>query len=463
MRRDDQQPRSAVGRAARRWPAPHDRRTGRRLVAILAACGLAAGIAACGSSSGSSKSAASGAAKGGVVHLTFWSWVPGIAQQVKMFNKSHPDIQVNLLQTPTGAQGTYAKMFAAIKAGDAPDVGQLEFDVLPAFVATGGVLNLAKYGATSDASKFTPSSWKQVSFGNGVWAIPQATGPTGLFYNAALFKKYGLAVPTTWAQFASEAVSLHKAHPGVYMTNFDTDPSWLAMFAWQAGGNWFAASGNQWKLGFTDPGSEQAAQYWQKLIAEKAVPAEASFNAAWYHQLAKGQLLTWPTAQWGTTIMADNVPSGSGQWRVAPMPQWSAGANTYGQYGGSTTAVFKGTAHPQQALEFAEWMNTNPQAIQAGVVAGFGWPAATSGLSVPALNTKMSYFGPEDIYKVFRTSSAQTASGWSYGPDYSTVLSQMGDTFNGLASGSSSLPGSLTTTLHQQLSTLKSSGINATS
>ena len=440
------------------------RRTVTLRLGVLAAVAALA-LAACGSSgksSASSGSSGGSGGSGGKVTLTFWSWVPGIAKQVALFNQSHPSIHVNLVQTPTGAAGTYAKMFTAIKAGDTPDLGQIEFDVLPSFARTGGLLNLAKYGANSDAGGFTPTAWKQVDFGGGTWAIPQATGPTGLLYNATLFKKYGLAVPKTWAQFAAEAQSLHAAHPGVYLTNFDTDPSWLAMFTWQAGGRWFQVQGNSWKLGFTDGGSTEVADYWQKLIASKAIPVEPSFNAAWYKQLGNGTLLTWPTAQWGTTILQDDAPSGSGQWRIAAMPQWSAAASSYGQYGGSTTAVFKTTKHPQAALTFARWMNTNAQAIQAGVVAGFGWPAATSGTSVAALRGTVSYFGPEQIYPIFQTSQKDTAPGWSYGPDYATVLTQMGDLFSGLSNGSATLPSILNSTGQDQRSSLKSAGISVT-
>ncbi|MHB8294843.1 MAG: extracellular solute-binding protein [Acidimicrobiales bacterium] len=364
------------------------------------------------------------------------------------------------MKTPTGASGTYAKMFAAIKAGDAPDVGQIEFDRLGSFVATGGILNLAKYGANAHAKDFSPFAWGLVDFAGGTWAIPQATGPTGLFYNAKLFSKYGLSVPKTWAQFASEAKSLNKAHPGVYLTNFDPSTSWLGMSTWQAGGQWFKAVGNSWKLGFTGARSETVANYWQSLISAHAVPVESSFNAAWYHQLATGSLLTWPTAQWATTIMADSVAGGTGDWRIAPMPQWTAGVGIYGQYGGSTTAVFKDTKHPRSALQFALWMNTNTKAIQAGVVAGFGWPAATAGLNVPALHGTMSYFGPQHIYKVFRISEAETGKNWNFGPDYSTLTTQMSDQFKGLGSGSITLPQVLANIQQEQLKTLKGAGIS---
>lgn len=425
---------------------------------LLTGCGSANST---GGNSSTNTSSQTSSTSNQVVHMTFWSWVPGIKQQVALFNASHPNIQVTLDQTPTGAAGTYAKMFAAIKAGDPPDVGQIEFDVLPSFVQTGGLLDLSKYGVNQYKSQFPASIWSQVNFNGGVYAVPQATGPTGLFYNATLFKKYGLSVPNTWAQFASEAESLHKAHPKVYLTNFDTDPSWLAMFVWQAGGKWFDIQNNAWKLGFTSGSSMMVANYWQKLINDGAAPVEPSFNSSWYHQLSSGQLLTWPTAQWGAAIMQGSVPGGSGNWKLAPMPQWTAGANSYAQYGGSTTAVFTDTKHPKEATEFAEWMNTDLKSINAGVVAGFGWPAATNGLNVSALKQTSSYFGSQEMKGIFTKAENDTLSDWTYGPDYSTVLTQMGDHFKGLSqNGSITLSQVMSDTQKQQLSTLKGSGIN---
>src|SRR5579875_2700718 len=113
------------------------------LAAGAAACALV--LAAC-SSSGSSSPAATTTGK---VTLTFWSWVPGISQSVSLWNKSHPDIHVNLSEVTSGGAGTYAKMFSALQAGNAPDLGQIEYATLPNFEHVGGLDNLASYGAGS--------------------------------------------------------------------------------------------------------------------------------------------------------------------------------------------------------------------------------------------------------------------------------------------------------------------------
>ena len=174
-------------------------------------------------------SSAAAPASGGKVTLTFWSWVPGISQSVNLWNKSHPDIHVNLNEVTSGNAGTYAKMFSALQAGNAPDLGQVEYATLPNFEHVGGLVDLSKYGAGSVKQDFVPWTWSQVTQGSAVYAIPQDTGPMGLFYRADLFKKYGLTVPTTWAQYLSDAKKLHAANPNAYIAAFPAnDAQWFS-------------------------------------------------------------------------------------------------------------------------------------------------------------------------------------------------------------------------------------------
>src|SRR3984885_2684543 len=164
------------------------------LAAGAAVCALA--LAACSSGGSSSTPAAST----GKVTLTFWSWVPGISQSVNLWNKSHPNIHVNLSEVTSGGAGTYAKMIRALQAGNAPDLGQIEKATPPNFEPVGGLDTLASCVAGSVKQDLLPWTWSQVTQGSAVYAIPQDTGPMGLFYRADLFKKYGLAVPTPWAE-----------------------------------------------------------------------------------------------------------------------------------------------------------------------------------------------------------------------------------------------------------------------
>ncbi len=62
------------------------------------------------------------------------------------------------------------------------------------------------------------------------------------------------------------------------------------------------------------------------------------FTPEWNKALNDGRLLTWPSAVWGPGA-ASNAPKAEGKWAIAPLPQWNAGENHSGFWGGSSTAV----------------------------------------------------------------------------------------------------------------------------
>src|SRR5580692_4146355 len=429
----------------------------RRELLALAAAAAALALAAC-SSGGSSTSAASGK-----VTLTFWTWVPGISQSVNIWNKSHPDIQVNVDETTSGVAGTYAKMYSALQAGNAPDLGQIEYATLPNFEHVAGLVNLAPFGADKIKPDFVPWTWGQVSQGSGIYAIPQDTGPMGLFYRADLFKKYGLTVPTTWAEFLSDAQKVHAAHPGVYITAFPSnDAQWFSGLAWQAGAKWFSISGNSWVANINDAPSQQVAGFWQQLISDHLVKVEPDFASAWYKDLSDGTLLTWPTAVWGENTLITNAASTSGDWRVASMPNWgSTPAN--GNWGGSTTVVFKDSKHPAQAAQFAKWLNTNAQSITGLITKGGLYPADLAGQKQPAANSPVAFYGGQNIWQVFQAGGKLVNTSFKWGPIMSTTFTQMEDGFGSATGGTSTLNQVLTSTQTQTMNSMKQQGFSVKS
>lgn len=446
------------------WFSRTASRRGRPRRRIILAAGIAAGalaLAACSSSGGSGTSAAP--ASSGKVNLTFWSWVPGISQSVNLWNQTHPDIHVTLDEVTSGNAGTYAKMFSALQAGNAPDLGQIEYATLPNFEHVGGVVDLSKYGANSVKSDFVPWTWGQVSQGSAVYAIPQDTGPMGLFYRADLFTKYGLTVPTTWAQYLADAQKVHAAHPNVYIAAFPAnDSQWFAGLAWQAGAQWFSTSGSSWVAGINDPASVKVANYWQQLISDHLVKVEPDFASEWYKDLSDGTLLTWPTAVWGENTLMTNAAATKGDWRVAPMPNWGT-TSSNGNWGGSTTVVFKDSKYPAQAAQFAEWLNTNPKSITGLITKGGLYPADLAGEQQPAANSPVPFYGGQNIWSVFRANGKLVNTSFQWGPIMSTTFTQLADGFGTASSGSGTLAQVLASTQSKTISTMKSQGFSVTS
>src|SRR5919201_5977193 len=132
--------------------------TRRSAVALLALAGifLAATIPSL---------ALGGKSRSRTVTLTFWSWVPHLQDEVNLFNKTHPDIQVKLVNVGQGST-EYQKLRTALKAGSgAPDVVQIEFQYIPTFTTIKGLVDISQYGASALAKDYVPWTWAQVAEG----------------------------------------------------------------------------------------------------------------------------------------------------------------------------------------------------------------------------------------------------------------------------------------------------------
>ena len=177
-------------------------------------------------------------------------------------------------QAPSGVTGRWiqAKLTTALAGGTAPDVTQIEFDHLPQYIAAHELVNIAQY-VSSYKSDFPTWTWDQVSQGSAVYAVPEDIGPMGLLYQPSVLKKYNLPVPTTWGQFASDAVALHKANPNMYMTWLETGEGdlWESLF-WQAGAFPYTQEPNgSWKVTLDGTLEQKVVNFWGNLVKEGAI------------------------------------------------------------------------------------------------------------------------------------------------------------------------------------------------
>lgn len=174
-----------------------------------------------GTTSGGTGDAAECAPADGAVTLDFTSWIPGIEDVVSIWNEENPDIQVKVQTGPNGNGGTYQNFFNQLKAGNAPDLGQIEYDALPNFRVQDGLVDLGACDFVLDAKDdFVDWTWNQVSFGEdgSAYGVPQDAGPMAMFYRSDLFEANGIPIPTTWAEYADAAEKVRAL--GGYITNF---------------------------------------------------------------------------------------------------------------------------------------------------------------------------------------------------------------------------------------------------
>lgn len=433
-----------------------------RIAAVAVAATLA--LAGCSSNSGSGGSTTTSAAdckpSSGTVNLTFTTWVPNMDKVVALWNKANPKIQVKASIVANGNSGTYQNFFNQLKAGNAPDIGQVEYDTLPAFRVQDGLTNIASCAGVSKAkSDFASGLWNQVTFGeaNSVYAIPQDSGPMALYYRKDLFEKAGIPVPTTWAEYAADAVKIKAL--GGNITNFAKgDVNQFAGLVSQAGGQWFSTKGGTWDVNLTSPESKKVADYWQDLISKKLVNTLPSFTDQWNNAYNTDQDWTWVSAVWGANTISSGAPKTSGKWAVAPMPQWTAGDTKSAAWGGSSSVVFKNSKHPYEASKFITWLNTSSEALGALNKEANLYPAATSGSSLPALTEGVPFYGNQKIYEEFAT-AGKNIQPFTWGPTMTQTYSDVSDGFGSAESGSGTLASALASGQTKTIAALKAQAI----
>ncbi len=417
---------------------------------------LAVGLAAACASGPSKKTSGQSTSAAATVHLTYWSWAPNMDQVVNVWNKSHPTIQVTISKQSGGDQAA-AKFLTAAKAGNPPDLMQAEYQALPSFVASDALADIGKY-VGSVRSEFPSGLWNLVTLGSGaVYGVPQDSSPMMLYYRTDLFKKYGLAVPTTWDQYAAEAKTLRTKTTKAYLGGFDpADPGWFAGLAQQAGAQWWSISGDTWKVDVADAATQKVATYWGNLVKQGLVDSEPGYTPAWNKALNDGSLLTWPSAVWGPGVLSGSAPAAKGKWAIAPLPQWNAGESKSGFWGGSSTAVAAKSPHVKEAAQFAAWLNTDPRSVDALVKQAAIYPASVKGQA--ALSTAPDYFSNQPEFYQLAAKISQSAAGFTFGPNVGTTYSAWTDAFGQAAKNKSDFAAALQTVQSKTVADMKSNG-----
>ncbi|MFI1965377.1 ABC transporter substrate-binding protein [Streptomyces pathocidini] len=423
--------------------------------AAAAAAGFA--LAGCGGSE-YGEGEPKGRKKGEKITLTFWSWVPGIDQPVALWNSKNPDVRIELEQVSAVNGAQYAKMHAAVKAGNPPDLGQVEYPIVPSFLLDDGLLDLTKYGAAGVKSKFEGWQWQQSVFGDAVFAIPQASGPMGLFLRQDLFDRWEIETPATWDEYEAAAKAIRRK--GAWIETFSaTNGNRFAGLAWQAGARWFAVDGDTWTVSIDDEPTRRVADYWEALVRQKLIKTVPDRQSVWYKDIQTGAIPAWVGASWGDALLVGNAPKTAGKWRVAPLPQWKKGENASANWGGSTTAVFRGTQYPQDAMDFAVWLNTDPESVKLLIDGGYGWPSAVSGWTDADMENHKEFFGGQDYSKVFQEAGKAVDTSWQWGPATDTLYQRFGDAFTAVLTGGGSFRSVLAKVQRQTVDDLRNKGL----
>lgn len=410
--------------------------TRRRVLGLglgVVAAGMVGGCTTPGTTSVNSLPIIPPKAPGEKVTLTYWAWLKDLQKVADIWNAQHPDIQVEVVWIPGGNAGGYQKMYAALAAGGGPDLGQVELRSIPEFLLVNGLVDLNRYGAGAQASKFDPTLWSQVSFTGGIYGIPQDSGPMGFFYQTALFDKVGAKPPTTWDQWRDIAVELRKADSFLECFSL-SDAGYFTAVATQAGADWLKPTSDGWVINMTDDATMKVARFFDKAIDDGLVSTQISpFSPAWFAACARGGIAALTGASWADALI-EGISGGKGRWRVSTMPRWDGGFGS-SYWGGSTTAVLSSSRHPHEALQFAVWLNSSPEGINGLIDSGIGWSANPAYIGAARQQPSEFFSGQDYNREIFVPAAKEQNANWNWWPITQQSLNILADGFRRKASG----------------------------
>lgn len=401
-------------------------------IATVAALGM--GLAGCGAASDGGSNAAKmktsatwtdvqNALKSDKdVTLTMWAWsYDTMKPSVDAFTKKYPHIKIDLVSTGASADH-YTKLQNVIKAKKGlPDLVQLEYDAMPQYAVQGALLNIDGEGIDENIGKlYNDAAWKNEHVGDGIYGIPQDQAPTAMYYRTDILKQYGIEIPTTWDEYEQAGIKLHQADPDKYLGFIDTGGSrqFLQMIRTDDAQPWKVDGLKDITLQITNDKAKEASKFIQRLIDEGVLAAVPSgtdeFNRAWQD----GKYASWLDGCWRGGLFVTDNPDLKGKLTVALPPSWgSADDVSTGEAGGSQISVTTAVTDKDKqaaAIAFANWMNSDPESIDAFQTVGGSLFNAAKAFQEDKKYAQVEddYFG-QKVNEVYFQSAEKLNTNWS--------------------------------------------------
>jgi multiple sugar transport system substrate-binding protein len=212
-------------------------------------------------------------------------------------------------------------------------------------------------------------------------------------------------------------------------------------------------------ININDAAAKKVAEYWQELLDAGTVDTAPSFNNEWYSALDRGKYAVWISAAWGPVFLSGVAKQSKGKWRAATVPQWNAGEQVSANWGGSTSAVTTQSKYPEEATEFAIWLNHNSKSAKMLANKSFLFPTLESLLNSSEFRNQTDpFYGGQEVNSVFVESAKQVKPGFQFSPFQDYVYTQMIEQLGQATSGEISMTEGLDNLQNQVVKYAKSQG-----
>jgi multiple sugar transport system substrate-binding protein len=222
------------------------------------------------------------------------------------------------------------------------------------------------YKAIGGEAKFVKTSMEVTGApGKPAMSVPFLAQTWDMLYNKAMFKKAGLTPPRTWTQFYADAKKLNDPKKGVYAVANDFGSNsgmqtWLWIMARQNGGNLYNSSGQP---DFTSNGDVKS----MTQMVEWLYPDEILNPANVADTTGTLALTEFETGKAAMLFLQSptipKTPPGGYGLSYIPLPAHvpPGGAKVMSHIAGENLAIFKGSKHLSEDLEFIKFLTSTQE------------------------------------------------------------------------------------------------------
>ena len=388
----------------------------KKIVSLMLVSAMAVSMVACGSSGSSGSTGTSGDSAAGSTEsaaagsdentLTVWCWDPAfnifaMNEAAKVYQKDHPDVTVNVVETPW--EDVQTKLTTAATSGDLstlPDILLMQDNAFQKNVISypDAFTDLTDSGI--DFSQFAEGKTAYSVVDGKNYGVPFDNGAVVGCYRTDLLEQAGLTVDDftdiTWDQYIENGKKVLEAtgKPLISMQAGECDL--IMMMLQSCGASLFNEDGTG-NIAENDV-LKKCVEVYAQMVADGTLVEVTD----WDQYISSLNSSTVASTFNGCWIMASiqAAEDQSGKWAVTNMPKLDDvdGATNYSNNGGSSWAISSNTSHQDLAVDFlnatfAGSTELYDDIISKGALATWA-PAGES----DAYNVPVDFYGGDTVY-----------------------------------------------------------------
>ncbi|HEX3291181.1 MAG TPA: extracellular solute-binding protein [Gaiella sp.] len=322
------------------------------------------------------------------------NWKAIIAAATADFQRQHPGVAVDVQFQTWGSH--LQKFDATLAGGNAPDVIEMGNTEMAKYMGAGAFQDLtADRGSFANSSTWLDGLAAQGRLEGKTYGVPYYAGARVVTYRTDLFKKAGIKVPTSLAEYTAAARKLGRQQGDrrfspVYVAGTDW---YVAMgFVYDFGGTIAQKVSGKWKGTLASPRSIAGLTAYKNFFtaASRASKTTDETHPNPYDVYAQGNAGSMLGPGWYTCCVGDKYKGSTAQF---VMPSHTKGQSMPGFLGGSLLAVPVGV-NKSLAVDWIKAYTSNQSMTALRAIGNIPNTTSLLGNTIAERAAKRSWFVP---------------------------------------------------------------------